>query len=415
MNNNSSVKHFLYYSWLIWGIAAAFAIFQQYTVSILGLFSSQLSTMLSTSKIDISFMSASFFAAFSLMQIPAGLLLDRYSIKVIYRCSLFISLIGLLIFCYIPYYIPALISIYIMGIGMSISFVGGIILIIRWFPSNRFAFMVGLLGGAQFIGVAVISLISVYIVNRYNINYLLTLLVIANIIILIFVFIFIKPTQTDSIRNYSAKKVYPNILTSLKGALLIKDSWYASIYNSCLIGTAIAFTTFWNFSYQKQFLNSSTNIVIINNMVLIGLALGGPFAGWLSDKMKSRIKPARSFAVLSLICLLIILSGIIPTFVIYVIMFFFGLFSNSSSISYAYAKEHTHFQYHGTVCGLINTICFIVVTMLQIIPGILYENLNFIHNDIYHYSVAFSIFPILILIGIISTYFMNETNCQSLK
>jgi MFS family permease len=353
-------KSFLYYSWLIWIIAAAFAIFQQYTVSIFGLFSSQLSTMLSIPKINISFMSASFFMAFSLMQIPAGLLLDRYSIKVIYRSSLIVSLIGLLIFYSFPYYIPTLISVYIMGIGMSISFVGGIILIIRWFPSNRFAFMVGLLGGAQFLGVAIISLISVYIVNSYSIKYLLILLIVSNIIILIFVFLFIKPTESDNLRNYSIKKVYPNIFTTLKGALLIKDSWYVSIYNSCMIGTAIAFTTFWNFSYQKQFDNSSTSIVLINNMILIGLALGGPFAGWLSDKIKSRIKPARFFAILSLICILIILSGIIPTSVIYIVMFFFGLFSNTSSISYAYAKEHTSFQYHGTVCGLINTICFVV-------------------------------------------------------
>ncbi|HJO93717.1 MAG TPA: MFS transporter [Victivallales bacterium] len=415
MNSNSSLKHLMYYSWLIWGIAAAFAIFQQYTVSVFGLFSSQFSTMLSVSKIDISFMSASFFIAFSLMQIPAGLLLDRYSIKVIYRSSIIISLIGLLVFYFIPYYIPTLISVYIMGLGMSISFVGGIMLIIRWFPSNRFALMVGLLGGAQYFGVALISILSVYIVNHYNIYYLLALLITVNIILLIFIFIFIKPTQADSLRNYSSKKVYPNIFTSLKGAILIKDSWYVGIYNSCLLGTAIAFSTFWNFSYQKQFDNTATNITIINSMILIGLALGNPFAGWLSDKIKSRIKPARLFAVLSLLCLLIILSGIIPTSIIYIIMFLYGFFSNTSAISFAYAKEHTSFQYHGTVCGLLNTICFIVVTLLQIIPGIFYEKLNFIYSDIYHYSAAFLIFPSLIVIGIIATFFMNETNCQPVK
>jgi nitrate/nitrite transporter NarK len=297
---------------------------------------------------------------------------------------------------------------------MSIAFIGGVILTVRWFKSENFSLIIGLFGGIGFIGTALFSSFVIYLSGCISFKYIALQMIAFNVLIMICVFAFIKPRQSNQINETLAIEPKSNILFILKGALYSKHVWIIGIYNSLMFGSAFAFSTFWNFSYQETFNNSSDLIIIINNMILFGMAVGAPFAGWLSQKIKKRVLPARFFSIVSLICLLTILSGVIPRVYIYVIMFIFGMSSNISSISFAYAKEHTHPQIHGTASGLINTISFMSVTFLQIIPELILSNLNLSFSEMHNYSIAFLFFPIFILLAFICTFFMSETNCTDL-
>jgi len=150
-------------------------------------------------------------------------------------------------------------------------------------------------------------------------------------------------------------------------------------------------------------------------MILFGMALGAPSVGWLSQKIKRRILPIRVFSVICFFCILVIFSGIIPRTYIYIIMFIYGVSSNISSISFSYAKEHTSPHFHGTACGLINTISFSVVTVLQITPAFILKNIELNFSPMRNHTIALIAFPLFIILSFICTFFMKETYCKQLK
>ena len=150
---------------------------------------------------------------------------------------------------------------------------------------------------------------------------------------------------------------------------------------------------------------------MINNMVLVGLAIGAPLIGWLSDRIKQRVLPAQLFAVGSLACMILIISDLVfSKMLIFAIMLLYGLFSNATTVGYAFAKEHTEAQNHGTVTGFVNTITFISITALQILPGVFYGNLKTFYAKVYTYDSALLILPFCILGAIAATFFMKETH-----
>jgi MFS family permease len=399
-------------AWLIFLTAALFLVFQQYMGAFYGIFSSKIGFLLSVKSEQVSYISGLFFCSFALMQIPAGLMFDKFNVKIIYRICLTVSIFALVLLFLLPHYYVSLLASVLLGASMSIAFIGGVILIIRWFKSEKFSLIIGLYGGLGFIGTGLLSSFAMYLSESISINKIALLMILFDVLILICVFIFIKPRQNDQSKSISVIETKPDILFILKGALLSKHVWIIGIYNALMFGSAFAFSTFWNFSYQKTFNNSPDLIIIINNMILFGMALGAPFVGWLSQKIKKRVLPARIFSIISLICILLILSGIIPRTYIYFIMFIFGMSSNISSISFSYAKEHTQYHFHGTASGIINTISFISVTFLQIIPGIILSNLDLNFTAIYNHSIAFLFFPIFILLAFLCTFFMKETFCR---
>ena len=67
-----------------------------------------------------AFLPFSFFIAYGVMSIPAGILLEKYSEKPVMIGAFMVSLLGALFFSLFPSYIVALISLFLIGIGIAI-------------------------------------------------------------------------------------------------------------------------------------------------------------------------------------------------------------------------------------------------------------------------------------------------------
>jgi len=67
-----------------------------------------------------AFLPFSFFAAYGVMSIPAGMLVEKYSEKVVMLWAFGIELIGAFCFALFPSYSVAFGSLFLLGIGMAI-------------------------------------------------------------------------------------------------------------------------------------------------------------------------------------------------------------------------------------------------------------------------------------------------------
>lgn len=138
--------------WAIFAVASlGFLLSQFYRVSAT-VISPQLSQDLGLGVSDLGTLSAAFFYAFALSQIPLGLFLDRVGAR---RAVTFLSLAGLAgaaLFAWSPGLGQALAGRALLGVGMSCNLMGALALLAAWFSPGMFATLSGFLVGLGYVG-----------------------------------------------------------------------------------------------------------------------------------------------------------------------------------------------------------------------------------------------------------------------
>ncbi len=99
---------------------------------------------LNTDAVGLSTISAFYFYAFAATQIPAGLLYDKYGPRLLMSLALLICAAGALLFASTLTIYTASLGRFMIGIGSAFSFIGILLLIVKWFPAHRFALIAGI-------------------------------------------------------------------------------------------------------------------------------------------------------------------------------------------------------------------------------------------------------------------------------
>ncbi|MDO8838087.1 MAG: MFS transporter [Parvibaculum sp.] len=93
---------------------------------------------------ELGILSGAFFLSFALMQIPVGILLDRYGARLTMIGSVGVAVLGCLVFAMAEGRMGLTVARILMGIGCSVMLMGPLMIYRRWFPADRFAALTGL-------------------------------------------------------------------------------------------------------------------------------------------------------------------------------------------------------------------------------------------------------------------------------
>lgn len=100
----------------------------------------------------LGFLAAAYFFAFALMQLPVGMMLDRFGPRRTVAGLTVLGISGALIFALAPGYGGLLLGQMLIGVGTAGSFTGGIVICARWFRPQRAAMLTGLMLGIGNLG-----------------------------------------------------------------------------------------------------------------------------------------------------------------------------------------------------------------------------------------------------------------------
>ena len=89
-------------------------------------------------------LTGAFFLGFSAMQIPCGFLFDRYGPRRTVSGMLLLAVVGAAIFTLAPSWPVLLTGRALMGAGFGVMLIGSMVVISRWFPSDRFSTLSGI-------------------------------------------------------------------------------------------------------------------------------------------------------------------------------------------------------------------------------------------------------------------------------
>ncbi|MGD9108981.1 MAG: MFS transporter [Gammaproteobacteria bacterium] len=366
--------------------------------------------------------SSSFYWLYTSAQIPAGLLVDRFGSRTTLAFATFICGIGTIMFGLTHYISIAILGRCLEGASAAFSFVGVIYLIIRWFPPAMLAMLVGVLQLTASVGAISGGSILANLLEHHNWRIIAVSIGCIGIAIACFIFLIVRNQPVHIKQENSAKRSEFNMLQSMYIVLNNPQTWHIALYAFCIWGPTLAFAALWGIPFLRTSLHISTfhaaNAIAI---IWIGIGVGSPLIGWISDKIKKRRLPLIITALLGLICM----SGVIyiphiPKFLLLILLFGIGLALSAQTLTFGIVKDNNPVDTTGAANGFNNMAVVLSGVILQPFIGKLLD-MNF-HGTIingvriyqvHNYHIAFIALPACFLIAVLmSTIFIKETNCE---
>jgi len=367
----------------------------------------------------ISFLSAWYFYANIIFIIPAGLMLDRYSVRMLMMIGIAISVIGLVIFGFSNTLALASFGRFLTGIMMAFGLIGCLKLASIWLPAIHMALASSLIITIGMLGGIIAQVPVAVMVNKFGWRNAVFVLAALGVFIAIILFFIIKE---PSIKK---KEKGENVFYSLMHVIKNKENWYCGIF-TCFVNLPLAILgALFGSTYLMQARNFSyIESPIIVSMLFIGMIFGSPFFGWFSDYIKKRKVPMYLGSISCFIFVLLMLYLPNVSFLwMFLLFFLIGFTSASQVLGYPVITESNPAETTGTALSLAAFIIMGIGYGLGIpFVGKLLDKMwvstmvgGIPFYQIQTYQKAFLIIPIGILIGIIMVFLMKETKCKSIS
>jgi MFS family permease len=397
--------------YLVWLIATFFAFFQFFLQSATGVIGAEWQQDFHLSKVELSNLSSAFYYTYALMQIPAGILFDRFQPRYIMACSAGVLTIGIFLLVWTDQYSVAFIARLLMGAGSAFGFIGMLQVCATNFPANRFAFMVGLSEGLAMSSVTFSIILLNWLVAHYSWRVALAGCGCITFLIMLATYTFIrhqniKPHhESDTIASFSILKALKTIFTNRQVVI-------GSIYSFFMFAIVNAFTSLWGIAFlvntnglEKQ---QAANMVA---MVFIGIAIGGPLNGWLSKVLEGARNILIACAALSTITMsLITFCSGLPSLVLFVLFFLAGAFCSAYIQCFAVIKDSVPADIRATSLAASNMIIMIGAPILQLIIGSLLQSHFFglSDNTVAIYRLSLAILPAGMFLAFLLAFYIKD-------
>ena len=356
--------------WIMWGLSAL-TFFIEYLIRVAP--ASMVPNLIETfnaSPLEISAFSAYFLYAYVLMQIPVGLLVDRFGPRLSLSLSTALCAYSTFLFATTTSLYMAQFSRFLLGFGAAFALVGSLKIALVWFKPHIFSSIVGLSQALGMIGGAA----GVYLISRLaNLGHWQTSLlffagVLAFLAILIAIFV------RDQAKTADFKATPLPFLASLNIIFNNKQIWIMGIFAGLLYMPTAVIAELWGSFYLSTTQQISTATASNGvSLIFVGWAIGGPLSGALSNQFGRRLTMIlTSFLSLSLITF-ILYAPPLPPAVLYGLLFCYGLSNSGVTAAYTAIVELNPPSVAGIALGFGNGMSVIVGAFCQQIIGALMD------------------------------------------
>jgi len=340
---------------------------------------------------ELGLLSSAYFISYTIMQIPAGIMLDKYNRRLVISLATTLCVLGNYLFSATDSYQVAFFGRILMGIGSAFGFIGAAKMAAMWLPSRFFASFIGFATVIGILGGLMTDTILSSLVSNLGWkegNAVFTYIGIA-ILILVVVFVRDNPKHVEQFTHLSEANLKETIIKVCKIFTNLKF-WAASIIGAILFIPLNILGSLWGTGLiQAKFGIDQEVASQINGMLFLGSAVGFAIAAILA----SLTKKYRQMLIISIVLLVSILTIIlyaplqIQTFTFF--YFLLGAVAGPQAVTFAIAKTMSPPGTTGSSTAGVNMINnFIPIILLPLIGYILTHYGTFIDGSTNIYTIA---------------------------
>lgn len=403
----------------IWLICALFFTYEFFLRTVLGTFQHPIMYDLSLSPFSFAILSTtSFLFTYGLMQIPVGLIVNRYGLKKTLSFSVALCALTAVWFSFTYQVKTAIIIRMLMGLGASFGFVCLLVAVYDWMPRKHYGLFVGL---SQFIGtmgpmLAAGPLNSLATKGNTDWRSVLLIFGLIGLVLLMLVFFFVRNNE-NSTNTFRIIKKPESAKNTLSQILKQPQIWLIASYSS-LVYFALEYLSE---NEGKAFLelngfssNFSSYMITVG---WIGYAIGCPLLGFLSDVLKRRKSIMVLSAFISLVSIIFVVYFPTSKLSVTTAFFFLGLGASGQSVGFAIMAEQCNKAYLAVGLGFNNAMITLLSSInAPLIGWLLDHHASSASVSLKDYYFAFSFMVALIALSfIVSIFFIKETFCRPTK
>ena len=363
--------------WLFWGIlAGVFLLVNVYRLST-AVITDQLMAAFLISGTQLGTLHAAFFWIYAAMQIPTGVLADRVGPRITAAIGACVMSLGGIWFALAGSFAPAFAARTLIGLGGSVIFVSILKFCANWFRAEEFATVSGLSFAISGVGGVLATTPLAIVVDTTGWRTTLAGLGVFGLVLAVCTLLFVR----DSPRRAGLPEIegVPERQTPdlgavgghIKNVLADRVTWVVSLMLFCGSGLNLTLFGLWGIPYVVQTYGTSVAYASLFTLVgSVGVMVGPPAIGWLSDRIGRRTELMILGGVGYTVALgTIALVGDPPLPVVAIAYFLVGALFGGFVLSYTITKERHPPSASGVATGTINGAAFLGAAALPAIMG----------------------------------------------
>lgn len=413
--------------WIVWGLGGAlccYGFFQRFAPAVM------VDVLMRDFQVGgalLGGLSAFYFYAYAGMQIPVGLLVDRFGPRRTLTLGAALCALGVATFGLSERLELAYLGRLVAGTGAGFSFVGALKLATLWFPPQRFAQLAGMTLMVSMLGGILGQGPLAALLDRIDWRTAMLGAAVVGAVIAVAIWLIVRDgaSRDDRGRREAARENKASGLDLLSGLLRVlrnRQLWLISFVAAAMSAPMLTIAGLWGVPWLMHVQGfSRSEAAATNSLLLIGWAIGSPLAGALSDRLGRRRLPMMAGALLGLASLLLLfyVPGL-PTPLLSALFFVTGLGLSSMAIAYAMARETVPARDAGAALGLANSLIVGSGAVFQPLVGWLLDlgwGGRLVNGArVYEattYGWAIGMLPAFLLVGLLAGVFLRETRPSS--
>lgn len=424
-------KRYMLVAWLICGLGAVFYSYEYFLRISPSVMEGALRSHFNLSATGFGLLSAFYYYAYVPMQLPVGVLMDRFGPRRLLTIACLICVVGTFLFADTFVFGIAAAGRFMVGLGSAFAFVGVLKLATIWLPEDKLAMVAGMATALGTIGAMIGDNLLGGMVTWIGWQQTVNFTAIFGIG-LIFVLWFGIKDQKRYQRHSGTIDSFKKNMIDLGIIVRNKQIWINGMYGCLVYLPTTVFAELWGIPYLRHahgLTHAGANFC--NSVLFLGFTIGAPLMGFVSDKIKRRKLPmclgASGAAVV--MAIILYLPGLDATS-LSILMFILGLLYSVQSIVFAVGREVSPNEAAGTAIAMTNMIVMIGAMFLQPLVGRMLDWSLFTRENTLSlsglevekmqqlytaadYRFALTIIPIGIVIAAILTFFLKETHAEA--
>lgn len=420
-------KKYTLLAWLICGLGAVYYSYEYFLRISPSVMEHALRDHFNLSATGFGLLSAFYYYAYVPLQLPVGVLLDRYGPRLLITMACFICVIGTFIFAGTTVFWVAATGRFLVGFGSAFAFVGVLKLATIWLPEDKLAMVSGMAAALGTIGAMIGDNLLGSLVMKIGWRETVNLTAYVGIGLTFLLWFGIRDRKSHQQKSGTVD-TFRKSMIDLGIIARNKQIWINGMFGCLVYLPTTVFAELWGIPYLKHAHNLTQGSAdFANSLLFLGFTIGAPLMGYISDRLKRRKAPMLFGATGAGIIMMIVLymPGLTVTH-INVLMFTLGLLYSAQCIVFAVGRELSPKEAAGTAMAITNMIVMLGAMFLQPLVGRLLDLSLSTHlatvplqdipvdkiQQMYtadDYQFALSIIPIGIIIAAILTFFLKET------
>ena len=415
-------------SWTMWLIPAIFYLFAFYVRVSPAVMTSELMRDFHISAKSLGTLSALYFYAYVLMQIPTGVLVDSWGPRRLLIAGVIAAAAGTFLFGMTGSFTLACVARGIVGGATAVGWVITLKIVTHWFPGRRFATMSGVSLFIGNVGALVAQVPLRLLIERFAWRSvtIATGAVILVIGLLAYFGVRNDPSELDY-RSYAPAAFQArntaSLWTLLKGFKRIfayRNMWLIFFAQGGFLGAVLSFTGLWGPPYLRaRFGLQPTSAAAVCSVMIVCFAVASPIFGHLSDRLGRRKPIYVGGAAVCVAGWLLMFYVPLPVTLFVTASAVTSFSAGAIILGFAFGKESVPQQYLGTVTGATNMGNMLGPTLLQPAIGWILDKkwsgqmANGLRvYDVGAYHAAFLLIVVWSVLTVVLLSLTRETYCR---